>query len=104
MTTPDIDSAATLDGLMRVLRRYADSPHGEKLGEKFAAWAEQGRAGLVAFEEGSEERHLEAVLVAIHQKLALLVMDLRIELGAERLEARRWLEDIDPTDFGGSEW
>lgn len=104
MTTDDIDSAATLEGLMRVLRRYADSPIGAKLSEEFKAWAEQGRAGLVAIEPGSQERELETVLIVVHQKLALLVMDLRIEIGTERLEARRQLEDIDPSDFGGEPW
>jgi hypothetical protein len=104
MTTDDIDSAATLDGLMRVLRRYADSPIAEKLSEEFAALAKEGIAGLVAFEEGSHERIVESVLAGVHQKLALLVLDLNIELGTARLEARRQLDDIDPSDFGGTPW
>ena len=54
----------------------------------------------MAFEPGSWERCSEAVLVAVHQQLSLIVLDLMLEIGAERLEARRWLENIDPGDFG----
>ena len=90
----------TLAGLLRTLRLYADSPIGAKLSDQLAAWAEQGRAGLVAMEPGSQERLLEAVLISVHMKLSILVLDMRLEIGEARLEARRFLEDLDPGDFG----
>jgi hypothetical protein len=100
MTTEATTSAETLAGLMRLLRKYADSAIGERLSKEFADMAEQGRAGLVAFEPGSEERHVEAVMIAVHQKLSLLLLDLWLELGTARLEGRGWLDDATPDDFG----
>ena len=101
MTAEDT-SQDTLDRLMRVLRRYGDSPLCEKLSKLFADMAEQGEAGMVAFEPGSPERQVEAVVVVIHRKLALLLLDLRLEIGCTRLDALEWLEDVDPDDFGGT--
>lgn len=94
----------TLAGLLRTLRLYADSPIGQKLSDDLAAMAECGRAGLVAYEPGSHERHAQAVLAHIHLKLSILVLDMQLEIGTTRLEARKWLEDLDPDDFGGSSW
>lgn len=96
------DAEETLAGLLRVLRRYADSDLCERLSGEFADMAEQGTAGLVAFEPGSQERQVEAVVVAVHQKLALLLLDLRLEIGGTRLVAREWLDGASPDDFGRS--
>jgi hypothetical protein len=96
------DAEETLASLLRVLRRYADSALCTKLSKEFADMAEQGRAGLVAFDPGSHERHVEAIVVTIHQKLSLLLLDLRLEIGSARLDAREWLDDVSPDDFGGS--
>ena len=98
--TAERGSGDQVEQLLRILRRYADSPIGQSLSASFSELANQGQAGLVAFEPGSWERCSEAVLVAVHQQLSLIVLDLMLEIGAERLEARRWLENIDPGDFG----
>jgi hypothetical protein len=103
MTTETPASEETLAGLMRVLRRYADSALCEKLSKDFADMAEQGRAGLVAFEPGSHERHAEAVMIMINQNLSLLLLELRLEIGTARLDARDWLDDATPDDFGTSQ-
>lgn len=99
-----IDSAEQVASLLRLLRRYADSAHGDALVAALRDLHDSGAAGLAAFEEGSPERHVEAVLVAIHQKLALLVMDLRLEIGHARLDAAEVLRDVTPEDFGGEPW
>lgn len=86
--------------LLRVLRKYADSRLGPQLSDAFAEIGKGEEAGLVAFEEGSDERIIESVCAGVHGILAALVTDLYVELGTARLEARRALEDIDPDDFG----
>jgi hypothetical protein len=98
MTPPP--GGGEVDHLLRILRRYADTPVGPKLTAALADLAETGTAGLVAFEPGSDERIVESVLAGIHQRLALIVADLRIEIGTVRLEARDWLENLSPDDFG----
>jgi hypothetical protein len=105
MTLPEhVDSAGQVDALLRILRRYADSSLGRRLSDAFNELAEGGREGLPAFEAGSEERHVEAVLVAVHQKLSLIVLDLALEIGSARLDAAKWVDDIAPEDFGGESW
>jgi hypothetical protein len=102
---PDhVNSTAQVEALLRILRRYADSPMAPLLSHALMELADEGREGLPAFEEGSQERHVEAVLVAVFDKLALLLLDLRLEIGSTRLEAAKWVDEISPDDFGGSSW
>jgi hypothetical protein len=102
MLPESVDSTAQVEALLRVLRRYADSGVGQKLAATFADLGEGEAAGLVAFEEGSNERIVESVLAAVHQKLALIVLDLQLEIGSTRLDAAKWAEDLSPDDFGGA--
>lgn len=95
--TPGVE----VDKLLRILRRYADSRVGPMLTAALAELAESGTGGLVAYEPGSDERIVESVLVGIHQQLALIVADLHLEIGTTRLDAREWLDDLSPDDFGG---
>lgn len=99
MTPPP--PAAEVASLLRILRRYADSSLCGRLSKEFADMAEQGMAGMVAFEPGSEERQAEAVLARIHMELSILLLDLRLEIGEARIQAREWLDDVSPDDFGG---
>lgn len=91
----------TVEDLLRILRRYADSSLGAPLAAELAALADSGVSGLTAHEPDSDERVVESVLAAIHQQLALLVVDLRLEIGYARIEAARLFKDVDPSDFGG---
>ncbi len=102
---PDsVDSRAQVEALLRVLRRYADGPLAPVLSHEIEELAVGGRQGLPAFEEGSTQRQIAAVLVAIHEQLAALVLDLQLEIGAARLDASRWAEDVTPDQFGGESW
>jgi hypothetical protein len=104
MLPEHVDSAAQVAALLRLLHRYADSPMGVALSDALNELAEGEREGLSAFEEGSEARHLEAVLSAIHTKLAVVVLDLRLEIGSARLDGAKWADGVTPDDFGGESW
>ena len=98
------DADETLALLVRILRRYADSSVGVRLSSHLAELARGEMEALPAFEAGSDERIVETVMVGIHQKLALLVDALHLEMGSARLDAAEWADGLDPDDFSGPEW
>lgn len=93
-----------VEHLLRILRRYADSSIGPLLVKELRELSECGRAGLVALEVGSDERIADSVLAAVHMKLAEIVDELYLEIGTARVDARKWLEGVDPSDFDGESW
>lgn len=104
MTTDDIDSAAVLDGLLRVLRRYALSDVGPAITKELLELAEDGRNSMTVMEVGSLERRTAAVCCHIFKTLAELLVGLAEDQGRAILDARVTLEDIDPDDFSGEPW
>ncbi len=97
------DSAAEVEAhLLRILRRYSGGGFARKLATALNELAEGEKAGLVAFDEGSDERQVEAVLAMLHSRLADLVLHFGIEIGTAVIEAREWLDDADPGDFGAN--
>lgn len=96
------DAEDQLASLMRTLRRYSDTSLGRKLAVDLYEFADQAKAGMTAMEKGSDERQVEMILVVVFRRLADLILNLGIEIGTARIEAREWLDDIDPDDFGPS--
>lgn len=104
MNTSDIDSAATLERLMRVLRRYALSTAGPLITKDLLELAEDGRVSMAVMEVGSLERRTEGVCCHIFQTLAELLVKIAEEQGHAIIDARESLEDMDPDDFSGESW